>query len=206
VPEPFWFLQLTVQHSADSNNNSVVLEWERGRLFDQSIVEVFFKLITTNNNSHNNGSRSNSNIITNNAAAATTITTTEKNINSNNNNDEILCTEVKTFETKKTKPLPLNTIELLKLCSKNLSIGPQAAMRAAEHLYLSGFLSYPRTESTRYANSFDFNEVLTMQKNNDQWGFFAKKLLENGFFFFFFFLNRLERKYYTCLVKFATLF
>ena len=44
----------------------------------------------------------------------------------------------------------MNPISLLKLASSVLGIGPQAAMRAAEQLYLSGFVSYPRTESTAY--------------------------------------------------------
>jgi DNA topoisomerase III len=58
---------------------------------------------------------------------------------------ELLCSEIKSQESKKGRPQPLNTVALLKIASKNLGIGPQAAMRAAEHLYLSGYLSYPRT-------------------------------------------------------------
>lgn len=58
---------------------------------------------------------------------------------------ELICKEIKSKDTKRSRPQPLNTVELLKLASKNLGIGPQATMRAAEHLYLSGYLSYPRT-------------------------------------------------------------
>jgi len=57
----------------------------------------------------------------------------------------LVCTNINTTESRKSRPLPLNTVELLKLASRNLGIGPQATMRAAEHLYLSGYLSYPRT-------------------------------------------------------------
>ena len=65
---------------------------------------------------------------------------------SNNNTEKtLICTDIKVTESRKTRPTPLNTVELLKLASKNLGIGPQSTMRAAEHLYLSGYLSYPRT-------------------------------------------------------------
>ena len=59
-------------------------------------------------------------------------------------------TSVSSSETRRVRPQAMNTISLLKLASSVLGIGPQAAMRAAEHLYLSGFVSYPRTESTAY--------------------------------------------------------
>lgn len=58
---------------------------------------------------------------------------------------ELTCVDIKISESRKSRPQPLNTVELLKLASRNLGIGPQATMRAAEHLYLSGYLSYPRT-------------------------------------------------------------
>ena len=44
----------------------------------------------------------------------------------------------------------MNTVNLLKLCSSSFGIGPLEAMKIAEHLYLSGYLTYPRTESTSY--------------------------------------------------------
>ena len=89
-------------------------------------------------------------------------------------------TSVVTKEKKQGRPVPLNTVNLLKACSKALGIGPHAAMQTAERLYLSGFLSYPRTESTAYPNSFDFYGTLQSQANDSRWGDLVRNLLITG--------------------------
>lgn len=83
-------------------------------------------------------------------------------------------------EKKQGRPLPLNTVSLLKACSKALGIGPQSAMQTAERLYLSGYLSYPRTESTAYPKSFDVRGVLQMQAGDSRWGSYVSDLLKSG--------------------------
>ena len=89
----------------------------------------------------------------------------------------LFCEDIKTSETRRLRPEPLNTVEFLKLASKFLGIGPQAAMRSAEHLYLSGYVSYPRTESSSYPPSFDFADTLQQQRPHPEWGRYAEQLL-----------------------------
>lgn len=84
-------------------------------------------------------------------------------------------------ESRRSRPTPMNTVTLLKLCSSVLGIGPQAAMRAAEHLYLSGYLSYPRTESTAYPSSFDVRGTLSIVRSHPHLGEFANELLRDGY-------------------------
>ncbi len=83
-------------------------------------------------------------------------------------------------EKKQGRPVPLNTVGMLKACSKALGIGPHAALKTAESLYLSGYLSYPRTESTAYPKSFDIAGTLQQQTNDNRWGNYCSELLRQG--------------------------
>jgi DNA topoisomerase-3 len=83
-------------------------------------------------------------------------------------------------DKKQGRPVPLNTVALLKACSKALGIGPHAAMQTAERLYLNGYLSYPRTESSAYPKSFDIKGTLQMQTNDNRWGGYVRDLLRGG--------------------------
>jgi DNA topoisomerase-1 len=63
-------------------------------------------------------------------------------------------------EAATNPPYPLNTTEFLKRASKFLGMSPEQSLEIAEQLYLSGFISYPRTETNRYADDFEFRPIL----------------------------------------------
>ena len=54
-------------------------------------------------------------------------------------------------------------------------------MRAAENLYLRGYLSYPRTESTAYPKSFDVRASLSALAGHEEWGYYVTNILKDGY-------------------------
>ena len=50
----------------------------------------------------------------------------------------------------------------------------------AEHLYTSGYISYPRTETTRYSDTFDLHAALREQADHPAWGKTVSHLLRQG--------------------------
>ena len=61
---------------------------------------------------------------------------------------------------KQQRPQGLNTVKLLKVGSQSFGLSAHDTMKIAEHLYLRGFTTYPRTESTTFSSNFNFKEVL----------------------------------------------
>ncbi len=71
--------------------------------------------------------------------------------------------EVLRFEKKRVverRPIPFNTTEFLKEASKFMD--PDRAMRIAEDLYMSGYISYPRTDNTVYPPSLNLRDLVEM--------------------------------------------
>ena len=80
-------------------------------------------------------------------------------------------------ETKTSPPNPLNTTEFLKRASKFLGISPERALEVAEQLYLAGFTSYPRTETNKYADDFDFKSLVFDFARQKEYKPFAESIL-----------------------------
>lgn len=69
--------------------------------------------------------------------------------------------ELSAKEGLTARPEGLNTVSMLKVGSGHLGMGPQQTMQTAEHLYLNGYITYPRTESTSYPKTFEFGAILS---------------------------------------------
>jgi DNA topoisomerase-3 len=69
----------------------------------------------------------------------------------------------------------LTTVQLQKLCAQKLKISSEETMNIAEKLYQSGFISYPRTETSKYGPGFDFKSLIALQKDDPSWGQYATK-------------------------------
>ncbi|KAM9360894.1 DNA topoisomerase 3-beta-1 [Symphorus nematophorus] len=83
-------------------------------------------------------------------------------------------------EKAKQRPQALNTVEMLRVASSALGMGPQHTMQIAERLYTQGYISYPRTETTHYPENFDLKGALKQQTNNPMWAEEVKALLSTG--------------------------
>eukprot|EP00913_Durusdinium_trenchii_P013683 g12848.t1 len=59
-------------------------------------------------------------------------------------------------------------------------MSPVQCMKVAEHLYTSGYISYPRTETTRYSDTFDLHAALREQADHPAWGKTVSHLLRQG--------------------------
>jgi DNA topoisomerase-3 len=129
---------------------ALLLNWERERLFDQGAARVFENLVRSGGAPPPDG-----------AGGARVDSVSAK-------------------EGRRGRPAPLNTVEMLKVASKALGLGPHEAMRTAESLYLQGWMTYPRTESTAYPASFDIVGTLEAQRAHCSWGGYVAALLAKG--------------------------
>ena len=93
---------------------------------------------------------------------------------------EALVTSVSKKDKQKERPIALNTVELMRMASSGLNMGPHHAMMIAEKLYTQGYISYPRTESTQYADSFDLKDVVRQLQHNSNYTDDCKSLLSAG--------------------------
>ena len=76
----------------------------------------------------------------------------------------------------KYRPNPLNTVEAQKLISRKLRISPEQAMSIMEKLYNKGFLSYPRTETTKFNPTINLRKIVSSLEQSTEYGEFARKV------------------------------
>ncbi|XP_023245675.1 DNA topoisomerase 3-beta-1 isoform X2 [Copidosoma floridanum] len=94
--------------------------------------------------------------------------------------DQATVLSIQSTEKSKSRPIALNTVELMRVASSGLGMGPHHAMQIAERLYTQGYISYPRTETTSYPENFDLLSTLRQQQNSSDWGDEVRKVLSNG--------------------------
>ena len=83
----------------------------------------------------------------------------------------------------KWRPIPLATVELQKRASRYLRIGSERLMSAAEELYQSGLISYPRTETERFRAEFEHIPLIqSFQAVGGIFGDYSSRLLSNNNF------------------------
>ena len=80
----------------------------------------------------------------------------------------------------KYRPFPLNTVEFSKLASIKLKLNSHKAMEIAEKLYQKGFISYPRTETQKYPQTFDFKKFLEEQTKSEEYGSIVSDLISSS--------------------------
>nr|CAH7748474.1 unnamed protein product [Callosobruchus chinensis] len=88
--------------------------------------------------------------------------------------------DVVSKEKCKARPTALNTVELMRVASSRLGMSPHHAMLIAERLYTQGYISYPRTETTKYPENFDLTGVLREHRDSSEWGNIVREILATG--------------------------
>ncbi|KAL7721107.1 DNA topoisomerase [Entamoeba marina] len=83
-------------------------------------------------------------------------------------------------EYSRKRPGGLNTVEMLKSASIRLGLGPHDTMSIAEKLYTRGYISYPRTESTKYSSNFNFRDILDSLSSSNELSQKVQIIFQNG--------------------------
>ena len=83
-------------------------------------------------------------------------------------------------QVRKTRPLPMTTVDMQKLGTRMLHMTAERVMAVAERLYQKGFISYPRTETNQFPQGFDFRAHVAQQEGHPRWGAYARTLFAEG--------------------------
>ena len=68
-------------------------------------------------------------------------------------------------ESEKSSPIPFQTSKLLQTASNVLHYSPKQTMEICQKLYQGGYITYMRTESTKYSNTFISKACEYIEKN-----------------------------------------
>ncbi|MHA1491944.1 MAG: DNA topoisomerase [Promethearchaeota archaeon] len=82
--------------------------------------------------------------------------------------------------TQKNPPTPLNTSKALILLTKTLKISANQALNTMNELYLNKIISYPRTDSDVYKESFDHSEILNKFQQHSEFGVYISQLRQKN--------------------------
>ncbi len=80
---------------------------------------------------------------------------------------------------KLSRPTPFNTNDFLRAAA-SIGISPARAMQIAENLYMSGYISYPRTDNTVYPATLNLRNIVEMLSKTKEFGELASKILSQG--------------------------
>lgn len=74
--------------------------------------------------------------------------------------DKIRMVDTVKVRRKLLKPFPLTTVDLQRLLCRHTNLSSERIMRAAEQLYLDGYISYPRSGTSVYPKNFPFKYII----------------------------------------------
>jgi DNA topoisomerase-3 len=72
----------------------------------------------------------------------------------------------------------LDTVELQRAASRIFHFSSDTTMKAAEHLYSEGYISYPRAETNIFPSTIDLSKLVSLQQDDKRWGDFVRKMNE----------------------------
>lgn len=90
-------------------------------------------------------------------------------------------TSVTKKPTTNYKPFPLTTVLLQKDCATYFKMSAKDALDAAEKLYQSGWISYPRTETDMFPDEMNLKNIVQTHTQDDRWGSYANELIQGKY-------------------------
>jgi DNA topoisomerase-1 len=91
-------------------------------------------------------------------------------------------TSISLKSENKQPPYPFNLSDLQKEAHRVFKISPKETLKIAEKLYLSAYISYPRTDSQKIPSSIDIIAILNKLKENKEYSTKVSKILESNNF------------------------